>query len=142
VNHNASSYSGNTAIPANLTLGTNHFLLGVNTTTTGEYLNGEIKYIVVINGAPNMSKTVSFFNKIQSIGVPYSLQSSGSISLSDINTFLNRGNTSLIKFSDLYRTPGTLIGNLTELTAPNIPTTIGNAISLNNMYGSTRIINN
>lgn len=142
INHNNSSFSGNTAISANLNIGTHHFLLGVNTTTTNEYLNGEIKYIVVINGTPNMSKTVSFFNKIQSIGFPYSLQSSGSISLSDINTFLNRGNTSLIKFSDLYRTPGTLIGNLTELTAPNIPTTIGNPISLNNMYGSTRIINN
>lgn len=142
INHNNSNFSGNTAISANLNIGTHHFLLGVNTTTTNEYLNGEIKYIVVINGTPNMSKTVSFFNKIQSIGFPYSLQSSGSISLSDINTFLNRGNTSLIKFSDLYRTPGTLIGNLTELTAPNIPTTIGNPISLNNMYGSTRIINN
>ena len=64
INHNNSSFSGNTAIPANLNIGTHHFLLGVNTTTTSEYLNGEIKYIVVINGTPNMSKTLSFFNKI------------------------------------------------------------------------------
>lgn len=139
INHNNSSFSGNTAISANLNIGTHHFLLGVNTTTTSEYLNGEIKYIVVINGSPNMSKTVSFFNKIQSIGILYSLQSSGAISLSDVNTFLNRSNTSLIRFSDLYRIPGTLIGNLTNLTAPNIPTTIGNAISLNNMRGAVRI---
>jgi hypothetical protein len=139
VNHNNSSFSGNTAIPANLNIGTHHFLLGVNTTTTSEYLNGEIKYIVVINGAPNMSKTLSFFNKIQSTGTTYSLQSSGAISLSDVNTFLNRGNTSLIKFSDLYRTSGTLIGGLANLTAPNIPTTTGNAISLNNLRGASRI---
>jgi hypothetical protein len=58
---------------------------------------------------------------------------------SDVNTFLNRGNTSLIKFSDLYRTSGTLIGGLANLTAPNIPTTTGNAISLNNLRGASRI---
>ena len=139
VRHNSSSYSGNTAISANLTIGTHHFLLGVNTTTTSEYLNGEIKYIVVINGAPDMSKTVSFFDKIQSTGTTYSLQSSGAISLSDVNTFLNRGNTSLIKFSDLYRASGTLIGGLANLTAPNIPTTTGNAISLDNLRGASRI---
>lgn len=142
VNHNNSVYSGNTPIPANLNIGTDRFLLGVNTTTTSEYLNGEIKYIVVINGAPNMSKTVSFFQKIQSTGIPYLLQSSGTISLSNINTFLNRNSTSEIKFSNLYNVSGTLIGNLTELTAPNIPTTVGQPISLSNMYGSSRIIYN
>lgn len=139
VRHNSSSYSGNTAIPANLNIGTDWFLLGVNATRTNEYFNGEIKYIVVINGAPDISKTVSFFDKIQSTGTTYSLQSSGAISLSDVNTFLNRGNTSLIKFSDLYRASGTLIGGLANLTAPNIPITTGNAISLNNLRGASRI---
>lgn len=41
--------------------------------------------------------------------------------------------------SDLYRASGTLIGGLANLTAPNIPTTTGNAISLNNLRGASRI---
>jgi len=139
VNHNNSSYSGNTTIPGNLNIGTDRFLLGVNTTRTSEYLNGEIKYIVVLNGSLNMSKTISFFDKIQSTGIQYLLQSSGNISCSDINIFLNRDNTAEISFSYLYNIPGTLIGNSTQLTAPNIPTTVGQPIALSDMYGSSRI---
>lgn len=139
VNHNNSSYSGNTAIPGNLNIGTNRFLLGVNTTLSNEYLNGEIKYIAVLNGVSNMSKTVSFFDKLQSTGIQFSLQSSGNISCSDINAFLNRDNTYELRFSDLYNVPGTLIGNLSQLTAPNIPTTTGQPIALSDMYGSSRI---
>lgn len=139
VNHNNSSYSGNTPIPANLNIGTHHFLLGVNTTTTGEYLNGEIKYIVVINGSPNMSKTVSFFEKLQSVGIEYVLPASGFISLDNINTFLNNSSGSLIKMSDLYNTPGRAIGNLSRFTGANVPTIIGNIIKLSNMHNSRRI---